>query len=175
MRILLLFFTLCINLPLLAACPDYLDHTLRRLHSKETVNLCESFAGQPMLIVNTASFCGFTPQFEGLEALHQQYAERGLVVVGFASDDFRQEARDEAEAANVCYKNYGVTFSMIAPTHVKGDDANPVFKQLNRATQAPNWNFNKYLIDADGAVVEHFGSSVRPDSAKLRDAIDGIL
>ena len=175
MRPLLLALTLCLTTPLFAACPDYLDSSLRRLHSKETVNLCDSFAGKPLLIVNTASFCGFTSQFAGLEALQQRYADRGLVVVGFASNDFRQEANDEAETAKVCYKNYGVTFTMIAPSHVKGENANPVFQALNRATKAPNWNFNKYLVDADGQVIKRFGSNVSPDSAKLRNAIEDVL
>ena len=90
-------FTLPLNA--LAACPDFLDHSMRKLHSKEEVNFCEVQAGRPMLIINTASHCGYTPQFKGLEALHREYADRGLVVVGFASDDFRQEAKDEAKAA----------------------------------------------------------------------------
>lgn len=83
-------------------------------------------------------------------------------MVGFASDDFRQEARDEASAAEVCYVNYGVTFTMIAPSNVKGTDANPVFQALNSQSQAPGWNFNKYLVDASGAVVRHFFWSARP-------------
>ena len=124
---------------------------------------------------NTASYCGFTSQFGGLEALNKRYSEEGLVVVGFASNDFRQEASNEAETAKVCYKNYGVTFTMIAPTHVKGANANAVFKELGRQTEAPNWNFNKYLINADGDVVARFGSNVRPDSKELTDAIDELL
>ena len=159
----------------LATCPDYLDHDLRKLHSKDQVNLCEVAQGKPMLIVNTASHCGFTGQFRGLEALHKEYADDGLVVVGFASNDFRQEAKDEAAAAEVCYVNYGVTFTMIAPSHVKGPEANPVFDELARQTEAPSWNFNKYLVDADGKVVSHFGSSTRPDSDALTSAIESVL
>lgn len=158
-----------------AACPAYLDHDLRKLHSKDTVNLCDSFEGRPLLIVNTASHCGYTKQFGGLEALSQQYSERGLAVVGFASNDFRQEAKDEAQAADICYKNYGVTFTMIAPSGVKGDDANPVFTELNRQAGKPSWNFNKYLVDRDGNVVERFGSNTRPDDAQLTDAIEKLL
>mgnify|MGYP001826942061 FL=1 len=158
-----------------AACPDYMDHSLRKLHSKEQVNLCAVQDGRPMLIINTASHCGYTKQFKGLEALHQQFGERGLVVVGFASNDFRQEAKDEAKAAEVCYVNYGVTFTMIAPSHVKGDDANPVFQELARQTQAPKWNFNKYLVDGSGKVVQQYGSNTTPDSKVLAEAIESVL
>ncbi len=158
-----------------AACPDYLDHEMRRLHSKEDVNLCEVTAGKPMLIVNTASHCGYTPQFKGLEALHQAYKDRGLVVVGFASDSFKQEADSEAEAADVCFVNYGVSFTMLAPTPVRGDEANPVFEALGAAAGEPKWNFNKYVVNADGTVVEHFDSGVRPDSETLTAAIEKVL
>jgi glutathione peroxidase len=158
-----------------ASCPEYLDHSMRKLHSKENVNLCEVQAGKPMLVINTASHCGYTPQFKGLEALYQQYRDRGLTLVGFASDDFRQEAKDEAKAAEVCYVNYGVTFTMIAPSHVKGPNANPIFSELAEQTQAPSWNFNKYLVDGSGKVVEHFGSNTSPDSKVLQAAIESVL
>jgi glutathione peroxidase len=158
-----------------AACPEYLDQSMRRLHSKEDVNLCEVTAGKPVLIVNTASHCGYTPQFKGLEALHQKYKDRGLVVMGFASDSFRQEADSEAEAADVCFVNYGVSFTMLAPTPVKGEGANPVFQALNKAAGEPKWNFNKYLVDAEGNVVEHFNSGDTPDSARVTAAIEKVL
>jgi glutathione peroxidase len=158
-----------------AACPDYLNNTMRKLHSKDEVNFCQAFGDKPMLIVNTASHCGYTPQFKGLEALYNKYRGKGLVVVGFASDDFRQEARDEASAAEVCYVNYGVTFTMVAPSHVKGANANPVFQALNNQSQAPSWNFNKYLVDASGKVVQHFGSNTKPDSKVLEAAIESVL
>ena len=158
-----------------AACPDYLNHSMRKLHSKDAVNFCQAFGDKPLLIVNTASHCGYTPQFKGLEALYNKYRGRGLIVVGFASNDFRQEARDEASAAEVCYVNYGVTFTMIAPSHVKGADANPVFQALNRQSQAPDWNFNKYLVNASGEIIEHFGSNTRPDSKVLEAAIESVL
>jgi len=162
-------------LPALADCPDYLDHSMRKLHSKEEVNFCQEFGNKPMLIVNTASHCGYTPQFKGLEALYNKYGEKGLVVVGFASDDFRQAARDEASAAEVCYINYGVTFTMIAPSHVKGAEANPVFQALNSRSQPPGWNFNKYLVDASGKVVRHFDSNTSPNSKVLEEAIESVL
>ena len=159
----------------LSACPDYLNHSMRKLHSKEELNFCEAFGKRPLLIVNTASHCGYTRQFKGLEALYNKYRSRGLVVIGFASDDFRQEARDEASAAQVCYVNYGVTFTMMAPSHVKGVEANPVFQRLNQQSQPPGWNFNKYLVNASGDVIQHFGSSTKPDSDALQTAIEQIL
>ncbi|MEP4146170.1 MAG: glutathione peroxidase [Halioglobus sp.] len=158
-----------------AACPEYLDGSMRKLHSQDQVNLCETQAGKPMLIVNTASHCGYTPQFKGLEALHQKYGKQGLVVIGFASNDFRQEAKDEASAADVCYVNYGVTFTMIAPSHVKGAEANPVFRALAEQSQAPGWNFNKYLVDASGNVVKHFDGGTTPDSKMMQVAIESVL
>ena len=158
-----------------AACPDYLDTEMRKLHSMQTVNLCEAAAGKPLLIVNTASHCGFTSQFAGLEALNQQYRERGLTVIGFASDDFRQAAKDEETAAQICYVNYGVTFTMLAPSHVRGEAANGVFAELSRQAQAPGWNFNKYVVDREGRVTAHFGSSTQPDSDDLKIAIEEVL
>ena len=156
-------------------CPAWLDHEFRKLHSSQKVNLCSSFAGKPMLIVNTASHCGFTPQFEGLEAVNAKYRERGLVVVGFASDDFNQKDKDESKAAEICQQNFGVTFTMIAPLSVKGPNANPVFRELARQSTAPAWNFNKYLVRADGKVVKYFPSAVTPESAEFTQAIEALL
>ena len=158
-----------------ATCADYLNHSMRRLHSQENVNLCEVSAGKPVLIVNTASHCGFTPQFKGLEAVHQNYKDRGLVVLGFASDSFKQEADSEEEAADVCFVNYGVSFTMLAPTPVRGEQANPVFRALAEAAGEPRWNFNKYLVDSDGTVIEHFDSRTGPASDKMAAAIEKVL
>ena len=174
-KALLIAATFLLAQPLSAACPEFLDHTMRKLHSKDSINFCDAFAGKPMLVVNTASHCGYTPQFKGLEALYQEYRDRGLVVVGFASDDFRQEDDDEARAAEICYVNFGVTFTMMAPSHVKGDDANPVFRELVAQTGEPNWNFNKYLIDANGKVIARYGSSTKPQSSILREAIEDLM
>jgi glutathione peroxidase len=158
-----------------AGCPAYLDHDFQKLHSSEKVNICKAYAGKPLLIVNTASHCGYTPQFKGLETLNEKYKHRGLVVVGFPSDDFNQESKDEVETAQVCYINYGVTFTMLSPLPVKGAAANPVFKELNRQSHEPTWNFNKYLVKADGTVVQYFDSDVTPDSPQMTAAIEGLL
>lgn len=162
-------------LPVSAAngCPDFLDHDLRRLHSSESVNICSDYKNRPLLIVNTASHCGYTPQFQGLEALHREYGPKGLVVIGVPSDDFRQEADNEAETAKVCYLNYGVTFTMTVP--VKGEAAHPIFSHLAEASRAPEWNFNKYLVSRDGRVIGHFGSRVEPQSPELTRLIEEIL
>lgn len=157
------------------ACPAFLNQEYRKLHSPESVNLCALVAGKPALIVNTASHCGFTPQFKGLEEAYQRYKGRGLVVVGFSSDDFNQEAKDEAEAATMCFINYGVKFTMLAPQHVKGPEANAVFKELARQTAEPKWNFNKYLLTADGKVAQYFDSRVAPDSREFNEAVEKLL
>ena len=158
-----------------AECPAYLDVEVRKLRGQETVNLCSLTDGKPVLVVNTASYCGYTPQFKGLEALYKEYGDRGLVVLGFPSPDFRQEDRDEETTAKVCYANFGVTFPMFAPVHVTGVRAHPVFKELTRQSRAPNWNFNKYLLDAEGKVVKSFPGHVEPDSEEMRSLIEGLL
>jgi len=158
-----------------AQCPAFLDHDFQKLHSSETLNVCKAFAGKPLLLVNTASHCGYTPQFKGLESIYEKYKDRGLVVVGFPSDDFNQESKDQAETAQVCYVNYGVTFTMLAPTAVKGSQANPIFKELNRQSHEPTWNFNKYLVAPNGKVVSYFDSDVTPDSPQLSQAIEKLL
>jgi len=158
-----------------AVCPDYLQGEYRKLHSSENITLCKLVENKAVLVVNTASHCGFTSQFKGLEALNQSYKDKGLVIIGFASDDFNQEDKDEGKAAGICFLNFGVTFTMLAPTHVRGDDANNLFKYLNKETGAPKWNFNKYLLDKNGKVVEHFGSTTSPDSDKLKKAIESEL
>ncbi|MEC8351241.1 MAG: glutathione peroxidase, partial [Pseudomonadota bacterium] len=124
---------------------------------------------------NTASNCGFTGQFEGLEAIHKEYKDQDLVVLGFPSDDFFQEEDDEKDTAKVCFINYGVTFNMLATSAVRGSDANPIFKHLNEATSSPNWNFYKYLVSADRKTVQRFNSKTKPQSQTLRDAIEAEL
>jgi glutathione peroxidase len=156
-------------------CPDFLNQNFRKLRSSEMLNICKGYAGKPLLIVNTASHCGFTPQFKGLQELHDKYKDRGLVVLGFPSDDFNQEDADEGKTAEVCYLNYGVKFPMVAVSHVKGAEANAVFKELNKRSTEPNWNFNKYLLSADGKQLTHYGSRTTPDSAELTQAIEAVL
>jgi len=156
-------------------CAPMFNVQMRALHSNKTVNLCDVVKNKTVLVINTASHCGFTSQFKGLEALHQRYKDKGLVLLGFASDDFFQESNDEKESANICYVNFGVTFTMLAPTKVRGDKANAVFLELNKQTSSPSWNFNKYLVNADGKVVEKFGSRVKPDDANLTTAIETLL
>ena len=158
-----------------ASCPAVLDHDMQKLRSRESVNLCQAYAGKPVLVINTASHCGYTPQFRGLEALHQAYKDRGLVVAGFPSDSFNQEADTAEETAEICYVNYGVTFDMYAQIPVTGGNAHPMFAQLTAARGAPRWNFNKYLIDSEGNVVAKWGSNTRPESPELRKAIESAL
>jgi glutathione peroxidase len=153
-----------------SACPDYLNTELRRLHSQEKVNLCSYYqAGKPLLIVNTASHCGFTKQFGGLEALYKKYHEQGLVVLGFPSNSFNQEESSEEGTARVCFKNFGVTFPMFEHVDVKGESAHPLFQHLTEMSEAPSWNFNKYLIL--GEKVTHYGSRVAPENSALEENI----
>lgn len=152
-------------------CPDFLNQEYRQLHSENTVNLCSKFSGKPLLVVNTASHCGFTKQFGGLESLYKKYKDQGFEIVGFASNDFNQEDKSEEKAAGICYKNYGVTFTMLAPTSVRGDQANPTFQHLSKNSEAPKWNFNKYLISQDGKKITHFGSMTAPLDSDLEKAL----
>lgn len=136
--------------------------------------LCAWFDAPAVLVVNTASKCGFTPQFEKLEALNKRYGDRGLAILGFPSDNFMGQEYDEAEkTAEVCYVNYGVTFPMFSKVDVKGDAAHPLFRRLAEQTRAPGWNFHKYLITAEG--VRDFKSSVEPDDPAIIEAVEAAL
>lgn len=136
------------------------------------LNLAD-FAGRPVLVVNTASRCGYTPQYEGLQALWQQYRERGLMVLGVPSDDFNQELSSEAAVKEFCSVNFAIDFPMTAITNVKGRDAHPFFAWAAEQQGAPGWNFNKYLVGPDGALLGHWGSSTKP--AELADEIEPLL
>ena len=153
-----------------------LDKTEKRLLGKSE-NLCSAYAGKVVLVVNTASQCGYTPQYEGLEALYKTYKDKGLVVLGFPSDQFGgQEFADDKEIAKFCKANFGVSFPMFTKTDVKGDKVNPLFKDLIATTgKEPSWNFNKYLIGRDGKAVTHFGSNTKPQGEDFVKAIEAEL
>ena len=157
------------------ACPDFLDTEMRKLASTEVINFCEAYGDSALLIVNTASNCGYTHQLAGLEQVHQRYQSDGLVVLGFSSDDFFQEEDNEEDAAEVCFDKYDVTFPVMATSAVRGDNANPVFKALGKAKGYPRWNFSKYVVSADGEVVAKFNSDVTPTSPKLRATLTSVL
>lgn len=162
-------------LPVLAqACPGLLDHRYTSLQGKP-VNLCD-YAGRPILVVNTASKCGYTPQFEKLEALHRRYQGRGLVVLGFPSNDFNQELATNSEIAQFCKLTYFVEFPMVEQGAVTGPRANALFRQLAAASGTPpQWNFHKYLIAPDGRTVHSFGSQVEPDSREVMGRLMPML
>jgi glutathione peroxidase len=158
-----------------AACPALLNHTLPRLQDEKPQSLCQ-YAGKVVLVVNTASYCGFTPQYKGLEALYAKYKDQGLVVLGFPSNDFAQEKSNNKDIADFCENTFGVKFPMFAASSVKGDQANPLFKQLAvQGATVPRWNFYKYLIGRDGKLVDSYSSMTTPDSKSLVGAIDKSL
>ncbi len=159
-----------------AACPALLQHSFPRLQDEKPQNLCQ-YSGKVLLVVNTASKCGFTPQYEGLEALHAKYGPKGLVVLGFPSGDFGgQELNDAKAIADFCFNTYGVKFPMFSKTKVVGSTANPLYAQLVKATgQAPGWNFHKYLIGRDGKALGSFDSNVTPTSGPLMAQIEKAL
>lgn len=164
--------------PVLAAdsCPPLLNHSFPSLQEQKPQSLCQ-WQGKVLLVVNTASYCGFTSQYDGLEKLYARLKDRGLVVVGFPSNDFgNQEPGSNKEIAEFCRLTYGVQFPMFAKATVVGRNASPLYLQLTRATgEAPQWNFHKYLIDRSGTRVLSFGSRVRPDDRELLARIDEFL
>ncbi|MBV6289389.1 glutathione peroxidase [Pseudomonas aegrilactucae] len=160
---------------LAAECPALLQGELPKLRAKEQVNLCEQFAGKPLVVINTASYCGFAPQFEGLESTYKAYHAQGLQMLGVPSNDFKQEDADSEKTAKVCYANYGVTFTMTEPQKVRGDDATPLFRELARQSNAPKWNFYKYVVDRQGKVVASFSSLTKPDDPEFKAAIEKAI
>lgn len=156
-------------------CPVLLQGSLPELRGKEQINLCERYAGKPLVVINTASYCGFAPQFEGLEATYQAYHAQGLEMLGVPSNDFKQEDADSEKTAKVCYANYGVTFTMTKAQPVRGADAIALFVELARQSSAPKWNFYKYVVDRRGKVIASFSSLTKPDDPALRAAIEKAI
>lgn len=157
------------------ACPATLQHTFPRLQDEKPQLLCQ-YSGKVLLVVNTASFCGFTPQYQGLEELHSKYKDRGLVVLGFPSNDFSQETGNNQQIAEFCENTFGVKFPMFAKSAVRGRDANPLYRQLSEKTgRQPLWNFHKYLIARNGSVVADYSSLTRPDDRALLQEIEKQL
>ncbi|HEY1128216.1 MAG TPA: glutathione peroxidase [Roseateles sp.] len=173
----ILMFMVLAGVSAAALAAGLLDVSYRPLAGKAPVNLKKAYAGQVLLIVNTASKCGYTPQYEGLESLHQRYAGQGFSVLGFPSNDFKgQEPGSEKEIQEFCTLTYGVKFPMFEKVVVTGDNATPLYKSLAQATgTAPAWNFHKYLIGRNGRVVANFPSKTAPDDPALVAAIEREL
>ncbi|MEN9474064.1 MAG: hypothetical protein RIS48_784 [Pseudomonadota bacterium] len=158
-----------------ASCPALLQHSFPRLQDEKPQSLCQ-YSGKVLLVVNTASYCGFTGQYEGLEQLHARYRDKGLVVLGFPSNDFAQESGNNQQIAEFCSNTYGVKFPMFAKSSVTGAQASPFFRQLADATgQKPRWNFYKYLIGRDGKPVASYSSMTSPDSKGLLREVERLL
>ncbi len=162
--------------PSAATCPPLLQHTMKRLQDEAPQPLCQ-YAGRVLLVVNTASQCGYTPQYEGLEKLHAKYAASGLVVMGFPSNDFGgQEPGGAKEIADTCFNTYGVRFPMFSKITVKGSGTYPLYAQLAQASgERPGWNFHKYLVDRNGKVVASFKSDVAPEDRRLTAEVEKLL
>lgn len=157
-----------------AACPELYNHQLVTLQGGK-INLCD-YQDKPILVVNTASKCGFTPQFDALEGLYSKYKNNGLLVIGFPSNDFNQEPGNDKQIGDFCKLTYAVKFPMISKSSVSGSDANPLYKQLSARTgQAPLWNFYKYVILPGGQDVYVYSSDIKPDAAEILDRIKPSL
>lgn len=141
----------------------------------EKINLCD-FQSKPIIVVNTASKCGFTPQFEALEGMYSQYKDKGLMVIGFPSNDFRQEPGDNKQIGDFCKLTYAVKFPMMSKSSVTGPNANPLYQQLIAKTgQSPKWNFYKYVILPGGKEVFAYESTVQPNSQEILGKIKPYL
>ncbi len=157
------------------SCPGVLNYRVLRLQDEKTQDLCQ-YAGQVVLVVNTASFCGFTPQYKGLEALYDKYKSRGLVVLGFPSNDFSQEPKTNADIADFCENTFGVKFPMFTKTAVRGDAATPLFKTLAKRTgTTPKWNFYKYMISRDGQKIWSYSSMTTPEDKEFLSQLEMAL
>jgi glutathione peroxidase len=173
-----LLASLSVTVPALAAdnCPALLNQSFKRLQDDVPQNLCQ-YAGKVVLVVNTASYCGYTSQYQGLEALYAKYGPQGLVVLGFPSNDFgKQEPGSSKEIADFCFNTYGVKFPMFAKSSVSGAAPNALHAELARLTgAAPKWNFHKYLLDRNGKVIHNYPSKITPDDKKLVADIESAL
>lgn len=160
-----------------SACPATLDFTKRTLAGDDQVNLCDAYLGKVVLVVNTASRCAYTPQYDGLEKLYERYREQGLVVLGFPSNDFgAQEPGTEKQIQEFCRLTYNVRFPMFEKTHAAERSADPLYRTLaGLAGEYPRWNFHKYLLDRDGKLLGSYASSTRPDDPRLLAAIERAL
>lgn len=158
-----------------ATCPALLDHKVDSL-AGGTEDLC-AYAGKVVLVVNTASYCGYTPQYKGLQALHEKYKSKGFVVLGFPSNDFgNQEPGSNKEVADFCDNTYKVRFPMFSKTSVKAAGGSAFYDALATATgERPKWNFHKYLVSKDGKKVMSFPSKVDPESAEFVAAVEKLL
>lgn len=159
------------------ACPETLNFTKRTLAGDSEVNLCKEYLGKVVVVVNTASKCGYTYQYDGLEALYRKYKARGLVVIGFPSNDFGgQEPGTEKQIQAFCRLTYGVKFPMYEKTKTSRSNAGPIYKTLARLSgEYPQWNFHKYVLDRNGKLVASFNSKVEPQSTKIISTIEGLL
>ncbi len=173
-----LFFTLISSSQLLASnCSDLLDTDVRTLNNDKIVNLCDEYQGKVLLVVNTASRCAYTDQYDSLEKLYKQYQERGLVVLGFPSNDFgHQEPGTEKEIKTFCRMTYGVEFPMFSKTRVSKHNADPFYRKLAEISGIyPQWNFHKYLIDSDGKLVKSYQSAIDPLNTNVINDIEKEL
>ena len=162
--------------PASATCAPALSHTFLRLQDEVPQNLCQ-YQGKVIMVVNTASFCGFTSQYEGLEKVYARYKDKGFVILGFPSNDFgQQEPGSNKEIAEFCKNTYDVKFPMFAKSSVSGKDANPLFKMLiSKTGTSPKWNFYKYLIDRNGNILESYNSLSKPDGKSITSEIEKLL
>ena len=158
-------------------CPKTLNFNVRTLAGNDLINLCDRYLGKVVMVVNTASKCGYTPQYEGLEALYRKYRERGLVILGFPTNDFGgQEPGSEKQIQDFCRLTYGVEFPMFAKSHARQVKADPIYKTLGTlAGEFPQWNFHKYIVDRKGNLVGSFDSKVMPQSRDIISHIEKLL
>lgn len=177
MKYFVALLTSIISFSAIACDSVLLDQDFRKLASEEEINLCEAYSGKVLLVVNTASKCGNTPQYDGLEDLYEKYGSDGLVVLGFPSNDFLgQEPGTEDQIEEFCRLTYGVEFPMFEKTTVKGKDAHPFYVELaEEGGTYPTWNFHKYLIGRNGEVIAEFSPRTKPENKELVAAVEMAL